>query len=194
MEKFKVFGTPIKDLVIIETKVFKDDRGYFIESYNKRDFKEIGLDVEFVQDNHSFSRKGVLRGLHFQLKHPQGKLVRVISGRVFDVAVDLRLNSPTFGQWYGVGLSGENALQFYIPPGFAHGFISLYDDTYFFYKCTDFYYPTDELGIIWNDSDINIQWPINQVEEIIISDKDKKLPTFREVKDLLTKEESWRNL
>jgi dTDP-4-dehydrorhamnose 3,5-epimerase len=194
MEKFKVINTSIKGLLIIETKIFKDDRGFFIESYNKRDFKEIGLDVEFVQDNHSFSRKGVLRGLHFQLKHPQGKLVRVISGRVFDVAVDLRPHSPTLGKWYGVELSGENALQFYIPPGFAHGFIALEDNTHFLYKCTDFYYPNDELGIIWNDPDLNIRWPINQVEEIIISDKDKKLPTFREVKDLLTKEESWRIL
>jgi len=194
MEKFKVIETPINGLIIIETKVFRDDRGFFIESYNKREFKEIGLDVEFVQDNHSFSRKGVLRGLHFQLKHPQGKLVRVISGRVFDVAVDLRPHSLTFGKCYGVELSGKNALQFYIPPGFAHGFIALEDNTHFLYKCTDFYYPNDELGIIWNDPDLNIRWPINQVKEIIISDKDKKLPKFREVKDLLTKEESWRIL
>jgi len=185
MEKFKVINTSIKGLLIIETKVFKDDRGYFIESYNKRDFKEIGLDVDFVQDNHSFSRKGVLRGLHFQLKHPQGKLVRVISGRVFDVAVDLRSNSPTFGKWYSVELSGENTLQFYIPPGFAHGFISLQDNTHFLYKCTDFYYPNDELGIIWNDLDLNIHWPLDQVSEVIISEKDKSLPKFEEVKEWL---------
>jgi len=194
MEKFKVIETPIKGLIVIETKVFRDDRGFFIESYNEREFKEIGLGIDFVQDNHSFSRKGVLRGLHFQLKHPQGKLVRVISGRVFDVAVDLRPNLPTFGKWYGVELSGENALQFYIPPGFAHGFIALEENTHFLYKCTEFYYPNDEVGIIWNDLDLSIRWPINQVEEIIISDKDKKLPTFREVKDLLNKEESWRVL
>ncbi len=185
MEKFKLIETPIKGLLIIENIIFKDDRGFFIESYNKRDFKEIGLSVDFVQDNHSFSKKGVLRGLHFQFKHPQGKLVRVISGRVFDVAVDLRPNSPTFGKWYGVELSGENTLQFYIPPGFAHGFISLEENTHFFYKCTEYYYPKDELGIIWNDPDLNIHWPLDQVGEVIISEKDKSLPKFEEVKEWL---------
>jgi dTDP-4-dehydrorhamnose 3,5-epimerase len=194
MEKFKVINTSIKGLLIIETKIFKDDRGFFIESYNKRDFKEIGFDVDFVQDNYSFSRKGVLRGLHFQLKHPQGKLVRVVSGKVFDVAVDLRLSSPSFGKWYGVELSGENALQFYIPPGFAHGFIALEENTHFFYKCTDFYYPEDELGIVWNDPFLNIQWLIDHVNEVIVSDKDRKLPSFNEVKELIIKEELWRKL
>jgi dTDP-4-dehydrorhamnose 3,5-epimerase len=194
MEKYKLIETPIKDLLIIETKIYKDDRGFFIESYNLREFANLGINVNFVQDNHSMSKKGVLRGLHFQLKHPQGKLVRVISGRVFDVVVDLRLSSSSFGKWYGVELSGENTLQFYIPPGFAHGFISLCDDTHFFYKCTDFYYPTDELGIIWNDPELNIQWPIHQVDKVIISDKDRKLPTFKELKDLLTKEKLWRKI
>jgi dTDP-4-dehydrorhamnose 3,5-epimerase len=194
MGKFKIIETPIKGLLIIGTKIFKDDRGFFIESYNLREFEEIGLNLRFVQDNHSKSKKGVLRGLHFQLKYPQGKLVRVISGRVYDVAVDLRIDSPTFGKWFGIELTGENGLQFYIPPGFAHGFISLEDNTHFFYKCTEFYYPDDDLGIIWNDPEININWPLEQVEKLIISDKDKNLPSFREVKELISKEESWRKL
>jgi len=192
MEKFKVIETPIKGLFIIETKIYKDDRGFFIESYNKNEFSKLGLEVEFVQDNHSFSKKGVLRGLHFQLKHPQGKLVRVISGRVFDAAVDLRSNSLTFGKWYGVELSDVNGLQFYIPPGFAHGFISLEENTHFFYKCTDFYYPEDELGIVWNDPSIGIECPLDQLDEVIVSEKDKKLPSFDEVKESIAKEESWR--
>jgi dTDP-4-dehydrorhamnose 3,5-epimerase len=185
MEKFKVIETPIKDLVIIETKIFKDDRGFFIESYNLRDFTSLGINVNFVQDNHSMSKKGILRGLHFQLQHPQGKLVRVISGKVFDVAVDLRLKSPTFGKWYGIKLSYDNGLQFYIPPGFAHGFLTLEENTHFFYKCTDFYYPEDETGIIWNDPSIGIEWPTEKVEEVIISNKDKNLPKFEEVKEWL---------
>jgi len=194
MEKFKVIETPIKGLFIIETKIYKDDRGFFIESYNKNKFSKLGLEVEFVQDNHSFSRKGVVRGLHFQFKHPQGKLVRVISGRVFDAAVDLRSNSLTFGKWYGVELSGDNGLQFYIPPNFAHGFLTLEDNTSFLYKCTEFYYPDDELGIIWNDLDLNIHWPLDQVSEVIISEKDRKLPSFKEVKEMIGREESWRKL
>jgi dTDP-4-dehydrorhamnose 3,5-epimerase len=194
MEKFKVIETPIKGLLIIETKVFKDDRGLFIESYNLSEFAHLGINTNFVQDNHSMSKKGVLRGLHFQLKHPQGKLVRVISGKVFDVAVDLRLNSLTFGKWYRVKLSGGNGLQFYIPPGFAHGFISLEENTNFFYKCTDFYHSEDELGIIWNDPDLNIQWPIHKVDEVIVSGKDRKLLSFKEVKELLSEEKSWRKL
>jgi len=194
MEKFKVIETPIKDLIIIETKIFRDDRGFFIESYNLRDFASLEINVNFVQDNHSFSRKGVLRGLHFQLKYPQGKLVRVISGKVFDAAVDLRLSSPTFGKWYGIELSYDNGLQFYIPPCFAHGFISLEDNTHFFYKCTEFYYPNDELGIIWNDPVLNIQWPVNQVNNVIVSGKDKNLPSFNEVKEKIVKEASWRRL
>jgi len=194
MDKFKVIETPIKGLLIIDTKVFKDDRGFFIESYNLRDFANLGINVNFVQDNYSMSKKGVLRGLHFQLQYPQGKLVRVISGKVFDVAVDLRQNSPTFGKWYGVELSEDNVLQFCIPPGFAHGFISLDDNTYFFYKCTDFYYPEDELGIIWNDKDIGIQWPLEQVDEVIVSEKDRKLQSFKEAVELIKKEELRRRL
>ncbi len=140
------------------------------------------------------SKKGVLRGLHLQLKHPQGKLVRVISGRVYDVAVDIRFNSPTFGKWFGVELSDVNGLQFYIPPGFAHGFISLEENTHFFYKCTEYYYSQDELGIIWNDPFINIKWPISRVNEVIISDKDKKLPSFNKVKEIILKEAFWGKL
>jgi dTDP-4-dehydrorhamnose 3,5-epimerase len=194
MSKFKIIETPIKDLLIIETKIFKDDRGFFLESYNLRDFEEIGLDLKFVQDNISKSKKGVLRGLHFQLKHPQGKLVRVISGRVYDVAVDLRVNSPTFGRWFGIELKGEDGLAFYIPEGFAHGFLTLEDNTYFFYKCTEFYYPDDDLGVIWNDPEININWPLEGIKELIISDKDKRLPSFREVKELVDREATWRRL
>jgi len=194
MSKFKIIETAIKDLLIIETKIFKDDRGFFLESYNLRDFEEIGLDLKFVQDNLSRSKRGVLRGLHFQLTHPQGKLVRVISGRVYDVAVDLRVNSPTFGRWFGIELTGEDGLAFYIPEGFAHGFLTLEDNTYFFYKCTEFYYPDDDLGVIWNDPEINISWPLEGIKELIISDKDKRLPSFREVKELIGREETWRKL
>ena len=194
MSKFKIIETPIKDLLIIETKIFKDDRGFFLESYNLRDFEEIGLDLKFVQDNISKSKKGVLRGLHFQLRHPQGKLVRVISGRVYDVAVDLRVNSPTFGRWFGIELKGEDGLAFYIPEGFAHGFLTLEDNTYFFYKCTEFYYPDDDLGVIWNDPEINISWSLEGIKELIISDKDKRLPSFREVKELIDREATWRRL
>ncbi len=191
MGKFKIIETPIKDLLIIETKIFKDDRGFFLESYNLRDFEEIGLDLRFVQDNLSMSKKGVLRGLHFQLRHPQGKLVRVISGRVYDVAVDLRVNSPTFGRWFGIELTGEDGLALYIPEGFAHGFLTLEDNTYFFYKCTEFYYPDDDLGVIWNDPEINVSWPLEKVEDLIISDKDKRLPSFREVKELIGREKAY---
>lgn len=133
--------------------------------------EEIGLSLNFVQDNHSFSKKGVIRGLHFQLKYPQGKLVRVISGKVFDVAVDLRVDSPTFGKWFGVKLTEGDGLQFYIPPGFAHGFISLEENTHFFYKCTEFYHPEDDFGIIWNDPELNITWHLDEVENIIVSEK-----------------------
>jgi dTDP-4-dehydrorhamnose 3,5-epimerase len=194
MEKYKIVETPIKGLLIIETKIFKDDRGFFIESYNLRDFASLGINVDFIQDNHSFSRKGVIRALHFQLKHPQGKLVHVISGKVFGVAVDLRPNSQTFGKWFGVELTDDNGLQFYIPPGFAHGFLALEENTHFFYKCTDFYYPEDEVGIIWNDPSIGIEWPLGQLDEIIISDKDKKLSSFDKVKEIILKEETWIKL
>lgn len=180
MGKFKFIQTEIEGLYIVEPTVFGDNRGYFMETYNYKDFKEAGLEMVFVQDNQSRSKKGVLRGLHFQYKHPQGKLVRVTKGQVFDVAVDLRKNSKTYGKWYGVILSEKNKRQFYIPEGFAHGFLVLSDEAEFVYKCTDYYHPEDEGGIIWNDPDINIKWPLDKVEEIILSEKDKKWKTLRE--------------
>lgn len=182
MSKFKFITTPIEDLYTIEPTVFGDHRGYFMETYNERDFKEAGLNMKFVQDNQSKSKKGVLRGLHFQINHPQGKLVRVIKGEVFDVAVDLRKNSKTYGKWYGVILSEENKRQFYVPEGFAHGFLVLSDEAEFTYKCTDFYHPEDEGGILWNDPDIGIKWPMENIEEIILSEKDKNWKKLKEQK------------
>ena len=181
MGKFNFIKTSIEDLYIIEPTVFGDDRGYFMESYSKRDFEAAGLCMEFVQDNESKSKKGVLRGLHFQTKHTQGKLVRVVEGEVYDVAVDLREGSPTFGKWEGVLLTAENKKQFYVPEGFAHGFLVLSDTATFQYKCTDYYAPEYDSGILWNDPDINIKWPLEAIEEIILSEKDKmqqSLKTF----------------
>mgnify|MGYP002580310427 FL=1 len=149
----------IDGLCIIEPAVHGDNRGYFMETYNKKDMNEAGLDMNFVQDNQSCSKKGVLRGLHFQKQYPQGKLVRVIRGRVFDVAVDLRSDSETYGRWHGVELTEDNKKQFYIPEGFAHGFLVLSDIAEFCYKVTDFYHPGDESGIAWNDPEIGIIWP-----------------------------------
>ena len=174
----KLTLTPIKDLVVIEPKVFGDERGYFYEAYNKNTFHELGLDYDFVQDNQSFSKKGVLRGLHFQKNYPQAKLVRVIDGEVFDVAVDLRKDSPTYGKWYGVVLSGENKKMFMIPRGFAHGFLVLSDTAIFSYKCDDFYHPNDEGGIIYNDPTIGVEWPKLDCE-IILSEKDKAHKPFK---------------
>lgn len=148
----------IEGLCVIQPAVHGDSRGYFMETYNQNDMKEAGLDMVFVQDNQSMSVKGVLRGLHYQKQYPQGKLVRVISGSVFDVAVDLRANSQTYGKWFGVELTAENKKQFYIPEGFAHGFLVLSDRAEFCYKCTDFYHPGDEGGLAWNDPEIGIQW------------------------------------
>jgi dTDP-4-dehydrorhamnose 3,5-epimerase len=181
MGQFKFTETEIKGLYIIEPKVFGDERGYFMETYNYQDFKAAGLDMFFVQDNQSKSKKGVLRGLHFQKNHPQGKLVRVTSGEVFDVAVDIRKDSKTFGKWHGVILSAENKKQFYIPEGFAHGFFVISNEAEFVYKCTDFYYPEDECGILWNDTDIDITWPINDYSKIILSDKDKNNFLFKDI-------------
>ena len=176
----KLTLTPIKDLVVIEPKVFGDERGYFYEAYNKNTFQELGLDYDFVQDNQSFSKKGVLRGLHFQKNYPQAKLVRVIEGEVFDVAVDLRKDSSTYGKWYGVVLSGENKKMFMIPRGFAHGFLVLSDTAIFSYKCDDFYHPNDEGGIIYNDPTIGVEWPKIDCD-IVLSEKDKLHPTFKEI-------------
>ena len=159
MGQIKVTKAPIEGLYIIEPTVHGDNRGYFMETYNQRDMEDAGLDMVFVQDNQSMSSKGVLRGLHFQINHPQGKLVRVIKGRVFDVAVDYRKDSPTYLQWFGVELTEDNKKQFYISPGFAHGFLVLSDVAEFCYKCTDFYHPNDEGGLAWNDPKIGIEWP-----------------------------------
>lgn len=168
----------IEGLYLIETKTFGDSRGYFMETYNYESFKEAGLDMVFVQDNQSMSKQGVLRGLHFQTSFPQGKLVRVISGAVYDVAVDLRTGSKTFGQWYGVLLTAEKKNQFYIPEGFAHGFLVLSEEAEFAYKCTNVYHPEAEGGIIWNDSTLKIDWPSFEGVEITISDKDLIQPAF----------------
>lgn len=168
----------IQGLYTIQPKVFPDARGYFMETYNYRDFKEAGLDMVFVQDNQSSSTKGVLRGLHYQKQHTQGKLVRVTSGEVFDVAVDIRKDSKTYGKWYGVVLSAEKKNMFYIPEGFAHGYYVISDTAEFFYKCTDFYDPTSEAGILWNDTTINVDWPIPSGQEPILSEKDTKHPAF----------------
>lgn len=184
MSKFKKIETPIKDLYIIEPQVFGDNRGFFMEFWNKRDFEEIGLNMEFVQDNHSKSKKGVLRGLHFQTKNSQGKLVRCIKGKVYDVAVDLRKGSKTFGKYFGIELTEENKKMFYIPEGFAHGFLALSEEVEFLYKATNYYTPEYESGIIWNDKDINIDWPLEKYgikeEDLLLSEKDKKLQTYKE--------------
>ena len=180
MSKFNFIETEIPGVVVIEPTVFGDDRGYFMETYNQNDFHEAGLDMVFVQDNQSMSVKGVLRGLHYQKQYPQGKLVRAVRGTVFDVAVDLRTGSETYGKWFGVVLSAENKKQFYIPEGFAHGFLVLSDEAEFAYKCTDFYHPGDEGGMAWNDPEIGVEWPIEEGMELIISEKDQKWGGFRD--------------
>lgn len=198
MGQIKVEKCPIEGLYVIEPTVHGDNRGYFMETYNQNDMHEAGLDMVFVQDNQSMSKKGVLRGLHYQKEYPQGKLVRVIKGAVFDVAVDLRVNSKTYGQWFGVELTEENKKQFYISEGFAHGFLVLSDEAEFCYKCTDFYHPGDEGGLAWNDPDIGIEWPNLQGDykgtpaadgyslidgtPLNLSDKDQKWGRLQEVK------------
>lgn len=185
----------IEGLCVIEPLVHRDNRGYFFETYNQNDMHELGLDMIFVQDNQSVSIKGVLRGLHYQKEHPQGKLVRVIRGKVFDVAVDFRKNSKTYLKWYGIELSAENKKQFYIPEGFAHGFLVLSDVAEFCYKCTEFYHPGDEVGYAWNDPKIGIKWPqligeyndsacsqgytLIDGTQIILSEKDEKWPNIK---------------
>lgn len=177
-----IIKTKLDGLLIIEPKVFGDERGFFYETYHEQRYKNAGFKESFVQDNRSRSTGNVLRGLHFQKRKPQGKLVTVTAGTVFDVAVDLREDSPTFGQYESIILSGDNRLQFYIPPGFAHGFCVLSDIADFQYKCTDFYDPTDEGGIIWNDNSININWPISEPN---LSLKDKELPSLEDVRKQL---------
>lgn len=182
MSKFKINNTPIAGLIEIEPTVFGDSRGFFMESYSRRDFEEVGISEEFVQDNHSKSRRGVLRGMHFQTKNPQGKLIRVVSGSVYDVAIDLRIESPTFGHSYGVMLSAENKKQFYVPPRFAHGFLTLEDDTEFLYKCTDYYAPQYDAGVSWR----GVDWMLERFgiveRELILSDKDKCQPLIESIK------------
>ena len=182
MSKFKFISTPISGLYVIEPTVFGDQRGYFMETYQYEEFCSAGLDMRFVQDNQSRSRRGVLRGLHFQTSRPQGKLVRAVYGEVFDVAVDLRRKSPTFGKWYGVTLSDENKKQFYIPEGFAHGFMVVSQEAEFVYKCTDYYDPSGEGGLMWNDPDIGVVWPSVVGCEPILSDKDRRRMSFAEYK------------
>lgn len=185
MGKFTFTSTAIEGVYIIEPTAFGDHRGYFMETYNEQSFREAGLDYCFVQDNQSSSRKGVLRGLHFQKTHPQAKLVRVLKGEVFDVAVDLRKDSETYGKWVGALLSEENRRQILIPRGFAHGFVVVSDYAEFAYKCDDFYHPEDEGGLIYNDPDIGILWP--EVGEIVLSEKDKKNPTLAECRIVFDK-------
>lgn len=178
----KVVSAPIEGLLILQPKVFSDERGYFFESYQMQKFADFGINRPFVQDNQSASSYGVIRGLHFQKgKYAQAKLVRVLAGAVYDVAVDLRLDSPTFGQWFGIELSAENKTMFYIPRGFAHGFAALADNTVFFYKCDNYYYPEADAGLLYNDADLNIPWPIPQHQRII-SPKDQNLPTLADLK------------
>lgn len=172
MGQFTFEKTGIDGVIVIKPKKYGDNRGYFMETYNKADFVKGGITAEFVQDNQSKSVKGVLRGLHFQKMHPQAKLVRVVSGKVFDVAVDLRAGSKTYGKWTGIILSAEEGNQFFIPKGFAHGFLVLSDEAEFCYKCDDFYHPEDEGGIPWDDPDVAVEWP-NQ-GDVILSEKDKK--------------------
>lgn len=197
MNQIKVTKCPIQGLYVIEPAVHGDSRGYFMETYNQKDMHEYGLDMVFVQDNQSMSTKGVLRGLHFQKQYPQGKLVRVIKGRVFDVAVDLRSESETYGEWYGVELTEENKRQFYISEGFAHGFLVLSDIAEFCYKVTDFYHPGDEGGLAWNDPQIGIEWPgiigsypgsasaggyaMADGTPLNLSEKDQKWPGFKDI-------------
>ena len=179
MGNFKKTETTIEGVYIIEPTVFGDNRGYFMETYSEKEFAEIGLNYKFVQDNQSKSRKGVLRGLHFQKENTQAKLVRVIKGEVFDVAVDLRPGSKTYGKWEGVILSAEKGNQFMIPRGFAHGFLVLSETATFCYKCDELYHPEDEDGIMYNDQDVNVKWP--KCDEVILSEKDKKHPCLKDI-------------
>lgn len=185
MAKIKVIKTKIDGLVIIEPSVFGDHRGYFMETYNEEEFHQAGLTMRFVQDNESKSSKGVLRGLHFQTKFSQGKLVRATKGEVYDVAVDLRNGSSTYGQWAGVLLTEENKTMFYIPEGFAHGFMVVSEEAVFNYKCTNLYAPEYDGGIRWNDPEVGIEWPLDKIDDVLLSEKDEKLPFLNEISDSL---------
>lgn len=174
----EIIETGIEGLIVLKPKIYGDERGFFFESYNESKYSKVLTDINFVQDNFSKSSRGVLRGLHYQVSKPQGKLVQVVSGEVFDVAVDLRKDSDTYGKWFGIKLSNQNKYQMFIPKGFAHGFLVLSESALFHYKCTDFYDPLDEAGVKWNDATINIQWP-NLDDEFILSDKDKQWGNFK---------------
>jgi dTDP-4-dehydrorhamnose 3,5-epimerase len=178
----KIIETPLPGVVLIEPNLFRDERGFFLESYHREKLREAGIREDWVQDNHSKSSKGVLRGLHFQNPHAQAKLCRVVQGAVWDVAVDIRVGSPTFGQWFGAVLSAENMTQIYVPAGFAHGFLVLTDTAEFLYKCSDFYSKESEGGIAWNDEEIGIAWPFNEygITTPILSAKDETAPTLRD--------------
>ena len=173
----KVIETPLPGVIVLEPRVFADDRGFFLESYNEKVMAELGIRDRFVQDNHSFSAQNVVRGLHYQVRNPQGKLVRVVAGEIVDVAVDLRKTSPTFGRWYGANLSGEDKRMLWVPPGFAHGFRVISDAAHVLYKATDFYHPEFERTLLWNDSDLNIDWKLEGSP--ILSTKDKLGVSFQ---------------
>ncbi|MBR6383936.1 MAG: dTDP-4-dehydrorhamnose 3,5-epimerase [Lachnospiraceae bacterium] len=181
MGKFSVETCEIEGLKVITPTAFGDARGYFMESYQANDFKELGIDTVFVQDNQSSSSKGVLRGMHYQINFPQDKLVRVISGEVYDAVVDLRKGSPTYGKSFGVVLSAENRKQLFIPKGFAHGFLVLSDTAEFFYKVSDFYHPNDEGGLVWNDPDVGIDWPVKDEALLNIIERDRNWPKLSEL-------------
>lgn len=188
MEFFKIEETGMEGLFVVSTLTHKDERGHFVKTFDKECFKKYGIPTEFAQIDQSKSNKGVIRGLHFLNNYPQGKLVNVPYGKIFDVAVDIRKQSPTYGKWYGLELSDENNKLFYIPPGFAHGFLSLMDDSIILYHCTTKYHPNSDCGIKWDDNDINIDWPLNQIDELIISEKDKNWKKLNET------EYSFKNL
>jgi len=183
MGKFQKITTKLNGVFLLQPTVFKDDRGFFLEAYNKADFSEMGITEEFVQDNHSCSARGVLRGLHFQTRYAQGKLIRVLGGTIYDVAVDIRKNSPTFGEWIGINLSSAMHRMIYIPAGFAHGFLSLEDHTEVLYKTTESYHPEYDAGIRWNDPEIGIKWPFEEyrIERPFLSEKDMALPLLSEI-------------
>lgn len=187
MGKFTFYDTGIQDMFVVEPTVYGDSRGYFMETYNEEEFDRSGHALRFVQDNQSCSRYGVLRGLHMQRLHPQGKLVRVIHGEVYDVGVDLRTDSPTYGRWYGTILSEKNKRQIYVPEGFAHGFLVISEMAEFVYKCTQLYDASDEIGIRYDDEEIGIDWP-DMEGALMLSEKDRGLPSYREVRKML---ETW---
>ena len=178
---FGIVKLPIEGPLVIESKVYRDTRGCFYETYSRQAFARLGIDVEFVQDNCSFSKRGTLRGMHFQKRHPQAKLVYVLQGRAFDVVIDLRKGSPCFGQWHGEILDAQSKRLLYVPVGFAHGFLALSDSVEFAYKCSDYYRPDDEGGLLWSDPDVGIDWPLQKVGEPLLSDRDQKWPRLNQL-------------